>query len=184
MPPIAQALQKGSSKLAKEVDLLGSGSETENLESLVGDGFEQETPCLADGPALEHIDPEQPSTEATNLNEETSEDAINSVTQPQAWKRLARLMKNQRTSEMPNVRSVWNAEGKQRVKLFADWVRSGENIAAIEAQLKHTALQKNAHKEVEEHLTVKEMRESGISEKLCQKYLAPVAWRITLFGFI
>lgn len=91
---------------------------------------------------------------------------INSATHAAAYKRLQRFMRNQRNTELTGMNTLWNGGLAERNRLLQRWVSEGENAERIEASLSFEMEARNKESEMQEELTIDQMRQAGIPENL------------------
>lgn len=73
-------------------------------------------------------------------------------------------MRNQRNTQFEGMNKLWSAGLQEKNRLLKEWVTSGENPDKIEATLAFEFEQKHKETDLQEELTVEQMRKEGIPE--------------------
>ena len=95
------------------------------------------------------------------------ENLINTATCRKLGMRLKRFCEAKNASvHFPNMVRMFEASNADKLVLLRNWLKEGENSNKVEMQLKFEKEMENTHTGTEQLLTVKAMREKGVSETL------------------
>lgn len=99
-----------------------------------------------------------------------------SATHKAQWNKLARVAAGPRAKAYPQLASLWNGTPDDKRKALHQFVQSGENLDACEAQLvvKRRKTEKMSHRR--RWMTIRQMREAQFSS-----YLGCMHWSVCVF---
>ena len=86
------------------------------------------------------------------------------------WMDLA-LHRRARSRRKLGIAKMWNGTTHEHKQLLKSWYENGGNAEKVETTLTVTVGMENNQDEVEEKLTIQQMKEKGFSEPLCCNYL-------------
>ena len=90
-----------------------------------------------------------------------------SSTHKKEYMQFTRWGKGQEIAKFPECSKLFVGGAKDKNKLFTEWMKANKNADAVEGRLKVLASQKREETCKQELLTVKQMREKGLSEYFC-----------------
>ena len=90
-----------------------------------------------------------------------------SSTHKKEYMQFTRWGKGHDIAKFPECSKLFVGGAKDKNKLFTEWMKANKNPDAVEGRLKILASQKREGTCKQELLTVKQMREKGLSEYFC-----------------